>query len=222
MTEEGYMIKIIDTVLDLISADELALEAMRAGLLNYSAFADKILPQVENLTKKPVQKGTIVVAISRIAKYANKVISPLKPNVKLTDLSIKSSLCALTFEKTLDIQRKIAVLTPFQLTTADLFTITEGPTEVTLIISEKAKQRIVKEFATKPKAEIDDLVAITVQYPEKLSNTPNLHFVLLSSLASKRIQIIEIVSTFSETSFIVKRESMEEAIKALNTYFNKS
>ena len=50
------MIKITDTVLDLISADELALEAMRAGLLNYSAYADKIHSQVENLTKKPVKK----------------------------------------------------------------------------------------------------------------------------------------------------------------------
>ncbi len=103
-----------------------------------------------------------------------------------------------------------------------MFTITEGPTEVTLIISEKAKEKILKEFATIPKSEADDLVAITVQYAQRLANTPNLHFVLLSSLAAKRIQIIEIVSTFSETSFIVKREDMEEAIKALNTYFNKN
>ncbi len=85
------MLKVTDTVLDLISADELALEALRAGFLNYSAYADKILPQVENLTKKPVQKGTIVVAISRIAKNASKLTSPLKPDVVLTDLSIKSS-----------------------------------------------------------------------------------------------------------------------------------
>ena len=216
------MIKVTDTVLDLISADELALEAMRAGLLNYSAFADKIHSQVENLTKKPVQKGTIVVAISRIAKNTASVTLPLKPDVKLTDLSIKSSLSALTFEKSLDIQRKIAVLTPFQLSTQDLFTVTEGPTEVTLIISEKAKDKIIKEFATKPKSETNNLVAITVQFSENLAKEPNLHFVLLSSLAAKRIQIIEIVSTFTETTFIIKKENMEEAIKALNTYFNKN
>lgn len=215
------MIKVTDTVQNLIQADELALEAMRAGLLNYSAYAEKIHTQVENLTKKPVQKGTIVVAISRIAKKATVLSSPLKPDVKLSDLSIKSSLCALTFEKTLDIQRKIAVLTPFQLTTADLFTITEGPTEVTLIISEKAKEKVVKQFHTKAKSETDNLVAITVQFPEKLADVPNIHFVLLSSLAAKRIQIIEIVSTFSETSFIIRKEDMEEAIKSLNTYFNK-
>ncbi len=213
------MFKITDSVLDLIQSDELALEAMRAKLLNFSAYADKIHSQVENLTKKPVQKGTIVVVLSRIAKNSAALSAPLKPNIKLTDLAIKSSLCALTYEKTADIQRKIAVLHPFQISISDLFTVTEGPTEVTLVLSEKSREKIIKEFGAKPKSEVGNLVAITVQYSKELADTPNLHFVLLNSLASKRIKIVEVISTYTETTFFVEQTQMEEAIKALNTYF---
>lgn len=212
------MIKITDKVLELLQSDELALEAARAGLLNLSAYANNILPQIENLTKKPVKKGTIVVALSRIIKDAKNSVAPLKPVVKLSNLSIRSSLCMLTFEKTADIQRKIAVLHPFQIPTTDLLTATEGPTEITLIVSEKAQEKIMKQIG-KPKQEITNLVAVTVTYDKKLAQTPNLHFVLLSSLASKRIQIIEILSTFTETTFIVRKEDMEETIKSLNAYY---
>lgn len=215
------MLKITDTVLELIESDELALEAARAGLLNLSAYAGKIQPQVENLTKKPVQKGTVVVALSRIVKNAKNSIPALKPEVKLSDLSIKSSLSALTYDKTVEIQRRIAVLHPFQISTSDLLSITEGPTEVTLIVTEKSKEKIAKEMGIKAKSEIADLVAVTVAYKKELAQTPNLHFVLLSSLASKRIQIIQIISTFTETTFVVKKEDMEETIKSLNTYFSK-
>ncbi|MBI2023644.1 ACT domain-containing protein [Candidatus Giovannonibacteria bacterium] len=207
--------------MEIIEADELALEAMRAGLLNFSAYAESIHKQIEKATLKRVQKGTIVVALSRIAKSSSVNAAPLKPNVQLTDLSIRSSLCAITFEKTADMQRKVAVLHPFQITHHELFTIAENPTEITLVVAEKAKEKITKQFDAKPKAIIDNLVAITVQLPEKLSSTPNIHFVLLSALAAKRITIIELLSTYTETTFVVKKEYMEKAIRALNMYFRK-
>ncbi|HSX39989.1 MAG TPA: hypothetical protein VLF68_00040 [Candidatus Saccharimonadales bacterium] len=215
------MISVSQAISDILQSDEVALEAMRAGLLNLSAYAKTIQKTVEKTTFKDVQKGTIVVALSRLAKNVKSLATPLKPEVLVTDLSIKSSLGALTYEKTADIQRKIAVLSPFQLTTSDIFTITEGPTEITLIIAEKAKDKVIKEFKTKAKSQVDDLVAVTVQYKEELANTANLHFALLSGLAAKRIHIIEIVSTFTETTFVVKREDMEKTINVLNIYFHK-
>lgn len=213
------MIKVTDVVLEIIEADELALEAMRAGLLNFSAYTNNIHKRIEDIAKKPVQKGTIVVALSRIAKNPSLKAAPLKPNVSLTDLSIRSSLCALTYEKTADMQRKVAVLHPFQIAPHELFTIAENPTEITLVVGQKAKEKITKQFDAKPKAIVENLVAITVQYSEKLSSTPNIHFVLLSSLAAKRIAIAALLTTFTETTFVLKKEAMEEAMKVLNSYF---
>src|SRR3989344_2322710 len=146
------MIKVSDIVEQLIKSDELAFEALREGLLNLSAYADKILPQVQNVTFNETKRGTIVVALSRLAKTITSDKTPsLKPELKLTDIGVKSSLAGIIFDKTADIQRKIAVLHPFQISLDDLFSLSEGPTEVTLICTEKSKEKILKSFDTDPK-----------------------------------------------------------------------
>lgn len=214
------MIKVTDVVLDLIQTDELALESLRAGLLNLSAFADKIQQRVENATKKPVQKGTIVVALSRIAKNIPKA-APLTPELRITNLSITSSLSVLSYDKTPEMQRKISVLHPFTLAVQDMFSVTEGPTEVTVICSEKAKDKLVKHFGSKPKAEYNDVVAVTCEIDRKIIDTPNIFHVLFNALATKRIDIVEIVSTYTGIVFLVRREDMEPTLSTLNTYFKK-
>lgn len=214
------MLKISDLALDILKNDEIALEALRAGLLNLSAFAAKIQPQIEKITYKDVQKGTIVVALSRIAKEELKT-AQLKPDIKLINLSVKSALSSLTFERTPDIERRISVLNPFQVTVGDLFSITEGPSEVTLIISEKAKDKILSQFAAQPKYKNDDLVAITAELAKEDIEKPNVVYTLLQSLAAKRINLIEVISTSSEVSFVINQKYLEEGLKALNIYFVK-
>lgn len=217
------MIKVSDIVEQLIKTDELALESLREGLLNLSAYADKILPQVRNATFNEAKKGTIVVALSRLSKtLASDKTPSLKPELKLTDIGVKSSLAGIVFDKTADIQRKIAVLHPFQISLDDMFSVSEGPSEVTLICTEKSKEKILKSFDTKPKYVFEDLVALTVKYSEQYAKMPNIYYVLVSALAHKRINIVEIVANFTEVSFIIKKEDMEEALKALNVYFVKN
>lgn len=214
------MIKVTDTVLELIQADELARETLRAGLLNLSAYADKIKKNVENLTLKEVKKGTIVVALSRIK--GNLTAGPLQtPEIQINNLSVKSSLCVYTYEKTADTQRKIAVLNPFLLPMNDLFSVTEGQSEITIIFAEKSKELIENHFQIKPKSKYEDAVSISVQFSKKFADQPNFLYGLLRSLAAKRINLIEIVSTFTEITFILTKEDLETAMKVLNAFFVK-
>lgn len=214
------MIKVPNVVLELIQTDEIALEALRSGLLNLSAYAEKIHKRVENATKKPVKKGTIVVALSRLIKNLPKT-AVLLPNIRLTNLSITSSLAILTYEKTAETQRKIAVLHPFTLATQDMFSVTEGPTEVTIVCSEKAKEKLMKHFGGKPKNRYADVVAVTAGLAKEFVGKPNVFYVLLGALAGKRIPILTIVNTNTEIAFLVKRDDMEQTLAALNIYFSK-
>src|SRR5258708_22189087 len=214
------MIKVADLVKQIIELDELALESLRAGLLNLSAYAAKIQPQIEKITYKEIKKGTIVVALSRIARQELKT-PELKPQVKLTNLTVKSALCSLTFERTADIERRISVLNPFQVALGDLFSVTDGPTEGTLVCLERAKEKILAHFDTTPKETNSDLVAITAEISSDDAKKPNVVFTLLQALAAKRINLIEIISTFTEVSFIIHQKDLEEGLKALNLYFIK-
>ena len=131
---------------------------------------------------------------------------------------MKSSLAAITYDNTADIQRKVSVLHPFQITTAELFSIVEGQNEVTLIVIQSAKEKILKLFGVEAKSQIDNLAAISIEFSKEHAQLPNFYFALLSPLAMKRIRIIEIVSTHTGVSFIVDKADMEEVIKVLNVF----
>lgn len=205
-------------VLQILQQDNVAREACMAGLLNFSAYADTIHTQVEEISLKKVNKGTIVVALSRIAKNKLQDIPSFTPEVKIHSLGVRSPLYILIYDKTSDVQRRVATLNPFLVSPTDIFSTTEGSAEIMLSCSEKSRDFIKKHIGILPKKEVENAVAITAQFTEEQSNTPNLLHVLFSALAYKRINLIYVVSGYTEISFLVDKKDMDDTIKTLDVY----
>jgi aspartokinase len=215
------MIKVSDIVSELLYSTDLELEAMRKGLLNLSAYAEQIHPEVEKRAWKEVKKTTIVVALSRLqAKVAQ--VAPLRPQVNLNELSVKSPLADITFEKTqhsIKQSRSLsAILSKFD---PQFLTITQGINEITVVVSQDQVDVVLQHFQTKPKATFADLVGVTVSFSEKYLAEPNVIYAVLSALASKRINIVEIVSTYTELSVIIGKTQLELCIQTLNQFFTQ-
>lgn len=212
------MIKVPEVVQELIQNDEVALEALQAGLLNFSAYADVIHKKVEKLTFKPVKRGTIVVSLTRLAKKIKKSSPLLKPEVTINNLTVKSPLCILTYMKTIEAQRRVATLHPFLVSSSDIFAITENLKEITLLCSNDALKIIKKHMGDTPKHETIDVAAVTITYAKKYAAIPNILFVFFATLAARRINLIEVFSTYTELTFIVKKNDMETVLQLLNIY----
>lgn len=58
---------------EIISSNDFYLKAIKLGIVNYTALANKIHDDVENLTQSTVNIGTIIVAIKRFADEINKI-----------------------------------------------------------------------------------------------------------------------------------------------------
>ncbi len=214
------MIKIAEIVKNLLLNDEIALESYRNGILNLSSFADLIQPKIEKLLYKPVKKGTIVTALSRLADSL-PIIPPLKPNIHIEDISIKSPLCEITYDKSANSLNSMNKLKGMASQENNLiFSITQGVGEISLIVHQTIKNLILSQFTDKPKGTYDNLVAVTIRFDEKeYIEVPNMIYSLIATIASKRINIIEIVSTFTEISFIVRQKDMKETIEVFNSEF---
>lgn len=212
------MIKISQIVSELISGDDVALEALRAKILNLSAYAEQIRPKIENRLYKTVKKGSIVTALSRMSQEAVHT-PPLKVPIHIEDLSIKSPLCEISYEKTDNIAKKIATIA-VKYSTKGFFTSTQGIGEVTLILSQDLKSSVIKQIGVKPKGVYDNLSAITLRFIEEdYIEAPNMIYTLISALAARRINLIEIVSTFTEISFIVRQKDSKATIEVLKDNF---
>lgn len=212
------MITVAQVVSGILQQDDVAREAATAGVLNLSAYAQRIQAEVEEKTMKKVNKGTIVVTLSRIAKGKLEHLPSLKPEVAIHNLGVRSPLYILIYDKTSDVQRRVATLNPFLVSPTDIFSVTEGSAELVLSCSEKSRDFIRKHIGILPKKEFENAVAVTAQYSEEVSNKPNVLHTLFSAIAYKRINLLYVVSGYTEITFLVDKKDADGTTKTLDVF----
>lgn len=200
-------------VREVLDESEVALTAFLDGYLNFSAYAKRIQPEVERRAKKEVAVGTIVVALSRYEIDAKKKRAPLTPKVKIESVSTRSALAELTFSKTQANRARLRALHENEkLADADLLTVTSGIREISLILPAALKGEVLKIFkGDSPTLVLENLASLTLRFSTRYINTPNTTFALLRPLALNRINIVEVVSTYTELTVVVAQKDLQTA-----------
>lgn len=216
------MISITHVVSDIVLSSDVAIIGLKAGYLNLNAFARSIQKEVESKTKKQVRVGSIVVALSRL-RQALKNQSPLIPNIVIDGLSVRSGLAEIVFNRTSDnLMRLRALYQKAKLRTSDILAVTQGTEEITIVAAEMAAPQIIRKFGRqKPKAFLRDLASLAVRFSEDYVMIPNVIYAIVRTLALKHINIIEVVSTYTEIIFIVREEDLQNGFITLNVMFRK-
>jgi aspartokinase len=215
------MHKISDTVYSILFNSETAFESYRMGFLNLRAYARDIQKEVEEITKKPVKIGTIVVALSRFSDSIKKT-TPIKPPIIFDEISIKAPLSDITFENTkINLELARSFLKKLENAEDQFFTMTQGVTEITFLISNELSPKLLKHFSAKPKVISSNLAGINVRFSEKYLNLPNVIYAILAKLAIKKINLVEIVSTYTELTMIFNQEDLVKAFNELNKLFKR-
>jgi len=206
------MLKIAEMVREEVMGDEAAGIALDRGLLNLRAYARDIHAQIEAKTKKRVKLGSIVAALSRMGKQGGVSVVP---EVTITDMTIKAPLVELIFDKN---EKVIAGLREFYrgntVGPTEFLAVTQGTAEVNVIVSEKEREA-VEAMGKKPKAVIDNLVGLSVRFSAEYVSVPNVIYSLIKKLAVRRINIVEIVSTYTELTFVIDRKDLTQALEGL-------
>jgi hypothetical protein len=207
------MIKVTSIVKTILVEDEIAFGSYVNGHLNMTSYAESIRDRVEKLCKKPVRVGTIVVALSRLSLEKSQL--SIETSVDIQQLTVKSPLTELVFDKadysTEEVQH---LFTSVSIDNADFFTVTYGTNEITLLFSSSMEEKVESLFTQKPKAIVTKLSALSIRFSDNELTKPNVLYSLLKRLALKRIVLIELVSTYTELTFIMKSRDIARALQA--------
>lgn len=214
------MIKVSDVVLDSIKQDPAAYEAIQRGFLNFSAYASQIHSKVERQALKPVQLGTIVVALSRLSKQS-ETIPPTAIEVHINTLNISSPLRDISFEKSLQLQKSLSRFLSETRPDSRFIAITSGISEITIICAEEYADSVLQVSPQPPKAMMSNLAAITVSFSDSYLSIPNTIYSLLAPLAAQSINIVEIVSTYTELSIVIAQDELDTAISCLMPFMHQ-
>jgi hypothetical protein len=217
--------KVSDAVREKLLRCESEMLCLSSGVLNLSAFAKQIQKEIESQTMKPVKLGTIVAALARLEQEFTAA-KPIANPVNLLDIAVKSGLCEIAYEQSetnRECLQKLYALQRFS--ASEFFTVTHGVGELAVVTSEKLKQKVLDTFniseASKPRLILGSLCALTLRFAEHHIDEPGQTFWLVKKVALERINIVEVISTFTELTFILHERDINKAF-ALFTPLLKS
>lgn len=208
------MITVPEIVDKIIKRSPYLEDALSQGIINVSALARRILPQVRDEAMKEIREGAVIMAINRLTsdlKGRNEVrrnIFSAAPN-----LLVRSGLIEMTFAFSETLVRRQKELLDRISSRRDFFiTFTHGVFEVTVIASRDLDELIKKVFKDEKLVyQVDSLSAITLKLPRGNTEIPGIYSYILKALAWEYINVVEVVSTANELTLIIRDQVIERA-----------
>jgi len=204
---------------ELINKSPFLREAMTDELINISALARKLKPEIEEMIGSEVKEGAIVMAIKRMTPGLYHRLNVKITNVMgdLGDFLVRSNLSDITYENSESLKTKQAELVhQINKENDSFFTICKGVTETTFIESSHHDDMITRLFKNeKLKSHSTDLASVTVKLPSVNTEIYGIYYYILKHLAWEGINIVELVSTSNEFTIVVKQDFVDKAFKIL-------
>lgn len=213
------MLTISDALKEIIENMPFIEEGLVKGIINYSAFAREIKPQIENKLYKRVKEGAIVMALKRITEKLSKEIEKKNRALDFINLTVRSGLSELTILNSQGLPGKLKNLMANKYAQKDVVCLlSEGVRETTVITNSERLNELKKILRGESLLkEINNLSAITLRLPETVVYTPAVYYQILKMLAWQNINIIEVSSTLTELTLIMEEKYTDKAFSILRS-----
>ncbi|AEV28474.1 hypothetical protein SpiGrapes_0632 [Sphaerochaeta pleomorpha str. Grapes] len=190
------------------------------GILSFSNYADSIQAEVQKVYGKEVKSSAIVMALRRYGEELKSRDIRCKANNVEYGIVMKTNIFDLNLVRRDSFIAKLGVLYD-QISTekGDFLNITLGSHEVSLSVSEKYRS-LVSELAKDEEVlnQMDDLVALSLVFTGDFLQTPGIVYEAVRRLAWEQINVIELVSTMNELTFVIKREDSMKSFDVLQSF----
>ncbi|AEC01905.1 hypothetical protein [Parasphaerochaeta coccoides] len=198
-------------------------EMLIDGIISFSNYSASILEETTLLHGAPVKQAAIVMAVRRYAdelrcKGAEKIPAKvdyeivMKTNIFDINLVRRDSFISRLFLLYQDISTE----------KGDFINVALGTHEISLVVSEKYRDAVEnlvegEQILTR----MDDLVSLTLVFSGDFLQTPGIIHEAVRRLAWENINMIEIISTMNELTFVLKREDSMKAFSVLQSFLGK-
>ena len=210
------MISIPVAVEEVVKKKPFLEGALVDGLINLSALARQIKPEVEERIGKTVNDSAVIMALNRLVPRLELMSAMKIKNVveNMGDIVVRSNLSDFTFLNTSTLYGLQARLLNEVHSLKNVFcTFSQGIYETTLVVSVP----LVKELFANERiiSSNTNLSLITVRLPSENTACPGVYYYLFKELAWDNINIVEVISTANEFTIVVGDHDIHRAFTIL-------
>ena len=212
------MVTVSHLVEDRLSVQPFLQEALAKGIINYGALADLLLPEIKKELKKEVKHAAVMMALRRYAERLEREEPEAVLFFRESDLHLHSNLCEINAVKSPDTLARLKELyAHVDFKKGEVLNVIQGNYEITIICNERHKKEFVKILGKEHIIRIfnESLSSLSIKFSEEILAVPGFVYVCVKALAWNQINIVEVVSTMTELTFILEKEDAVKAYKIL-------
>lgn len=194
-----------------------------SGILSFSSYSASIMEKTALMHGAPVKQSAIVMAVRR---YAEELRRKGTEKIKVTvdyEIVMKTNIFDINLVRRDSFISRLSLLyRDISTEKGDFINVALGTHEISLVVSEKYRPAVEKlvegeQILTR----MDDLVSLTLVFSGDFLQTPGIIYEAVRKLAWENINMIEIISTMNELTFVLKREDSMKAFSVLQSFLEK-
>lgn len=204
-------------VADIVANSPFIEHALAEGILNLSAYARTIQPQLAKKLYKKVRLGSVIMALKRLGEELRQQEHARAKFYDIKDITLRSHLTEFNIVNSpqlVSLQRQL-------MKTLDehheaFLNISQGVRESSIVVDDMLKDAVRHCIpADDILLELTDLTSITIRLPKESIHTPGMYYSFLKALALKHINFIEIISVYCELTIILEEQYVEPAFHTI-------
>jgi hypothetical protein len=196
-------------------------EALARGIINLSALARDLQPAIEAELGKRVSSAAITMALKRLSPELQRRAKRKPAGTKgMGDLIVRSNLVEFTFRHSDTIwEKQKRLLHRLERDREVFLTFTQGVFEVMLIASAGIDRAVLDIFGSESiVSHVRDLSAIIIRLSPRTVHIPGVYYSILKQLAWGDVNVIDVVSTFTEFTILLEKQQVDRAFTILTRY----
>lgn len=220
MSVTSKRVKLAEAVKRAAEAYPYLIAPMEAGLVNYSALARKIKPQLDKQLGQNLSVEAIAMALHRnvqpVSLKARDQPDAVLDVVAGCKVHLLPDMVALHYPYNRKLQERLhQVKAQIEHDGGNLYNV-ERTNEISLV-TQKQFQPQMQKAAEKihPLDEYPDVALLTIQYPPRGMTQPGLLNYLVQSLTSANINLLGVFNSYSKISFILSEKDAPGAYRRI-------
>lgn len=216
----GIMVSISDALSKIVAQVPFLEEGLGSGIINLSALARSLRPRIEKRLLKDVSDAALVMALKRLADKLKKMRSrPGEMAQYVSDITVRSHLSEYTFRNSETIlPRQIKLLQEIDGRNDRFITFSSGASETTAIVSSDLEGAVGRIFkGEKLVCRYGGLSAIILRLTPQTVAAPGIYYLILKLLAWENINVVEVVSTYTEFIILLNDKDIDRAFSTLRS-----
>ena len=215
---------ISSAVSEYIKSKPFLSSALSDGIINLTSLSRIIKPDIEEILRKNINHGAIVMALNRLSvnlefQHTQKIARVIK---KIGDITVRSNLTDYNFKVSESLMIKQAeVLKNLKNINNNFYSSSRGVDECNIVVSENLRTLVEENFEGEALIKkTERLSAISFKLPQENVSVPGIYYYVFQKLSWDGINISQVISTSNEFTILVYEDEVDNAFSVINKLKN--